>query len=135
MENPLDATAFTPEQFRDYLDCFNRGDFPGFTKYYAEDVWFQGRGRDLRGRQAIEDYYRIVQSRLRESIVVRRAYFGGDGLAAELHTTLVVEKAWPDFFGGPLQPGDVRQSVNFVMYSATAGRFTHIRSARFEQVR
>jgi hypothetical protein len=26
------------QMFRDYIDCFNRNDFAGFSRYYAEDV-------------------------------------------------------------------------------------------------
>ena len=67
-ENRVTPVTLAPAQFHDYIDCFNRGDFPGFTRYYAEDVWFQGRGRNLRGRRAIEDYYRKVREHLRESV-------------------------------------------------------------------
>jgi hypothetical protein len=124
----------TPAQFADYMDAFNRNDFDGFSKYYAEDVLFQGRGRHLVGRQAIIDFYRMVKDRMEETIVVHHAYFGDDGFAAELETTLKATKDWPDFFGGPMKVGDVKRSANFVFYLVRGDKFVHIRSANFAQL-
>ncbi len=117
--------------FADYIAAFNRGDFDGFSKYYDEHVLFEGRGRRFESRRQVVDYYRMARQRLDEHVVVRRAYFGPDGLAAELETTLTVTGDWPDFFSGPLKTGDVRRSLNFVFYTIREGRFIHIRSANF----
>jgi hypothetical protein len=124
----------TPEQFADYIDCFNRSDFDGFSKYYADDVLFEGRGRHFVGPQAIIDFYRIVKDRMEETLVVRNAYFGEDGFAVELETTLKSTKDWPDFFGGPMKVGDVKRSLNFIFYTVRDDKFAHIRSANFAQL-
>jgi hypothetical protein len=121
----------TRAELDDYIDAFNRSDFDGFSKYYAEDVWFQGRAAQLHGRQAVVDFYRQVKAHIDEQLVVKRAYFGEDGFAIEMETTLSVFKDWPDFPSGPLKAGDVRRSLNFIFYEVRDGKFTHIRSANF----
>ena len=123
-----------PADFADYIAAFNRHDFDGFSRFYDDHVLFEGRGRRFETRQQVVDFYRMAAERLRESIVVRRAYFGQDGLAAELETTLAATRDWPDFFGGPLKAGDVRRSLNFVFYAVRDARFIHIRSANFKEL-
>jgi hypothetical protein len=123
-----------PAEFADYMACFLAGDFPGFSKYYADDLLFEGRGRHFVGPAAVVEFYRKVRTLLRETITVRAAYFGECGMAAELETELVAIQDWPDFFGGPMKVGDVRRSLNFVFYVVRAGRFVHIRSANFAQL-
>jgi ketosteroid isomerase-like protein len=46
------------QMFRDYIECFNRDDFAGFSRYYADDVVLELPKKELRGRQAIVDFYR-----------------------------------------------------------------------------
>ena len=53
------------QMFRDYIDCFNRDDFAGFSRYYAEDVVLELPKKELHGPQAIVDFYRIVKARIR----------------------------------------------------------------------
>jgi hypothetical protein len=117
--------------FEVYLDAFNRSDFAAFGAYYAEDVAFHGQAAQLQGREAVLDFYRGVKARIDERIRLL-SFVGAPGrIAAELQTTLEVRQNWPDFPTGPLRAGDVRQSVNFVIYDVMDGRFTRIRSARF----
>src|SRR5439155_1955798 len=104
-------------------------------KYYAADVLFEGRGRHFISAREVVAFYDMVKERLKETVVVRHAYFGDDGLAAELETTLVAIRDWPDFFGGPMKVGDIKRSLNFAFYEVRAGRFTHIRSANFAELK
>ena len=124
----------TPAQFADYIAAFNRHDAAGYSKYYDDHVLFEGRGRHFTSAKEVVAFYDMVKERLKETVVVRRAYFGPDGLAAELETTLVAIKDWTDFFGGPMKVGDVKRSLNFAFYEVRNGKFVHIRSANFAQL-
>jgi len=117
--------------FERYLEAFNRSDFEAFGAYYADDVAFHGQAARLEGRDAVLDFYRTVKARLDETIELL-SFVGVPGrIAAELRTTLTARERWPDFPTGPLETGEVRQSVNFVFYDLVGGRFARIRSARF----
>lgn len=119
--------------FQDYIDSFNRDDFAGFGKYYAEDVLFElGRKKQLRGRQAILDFYREVKARVRETLEIRNVICDADGLAAEIATEFVALEDWPDFIAGAMKKGDSIHILSFVHYQIRDGKFTHIRSTRFQ---
>jgi hypothetical protein len=119
--------------FADYIDSFNRDDFEGFGKYYTDDVLFElGRKKQLRGRQAILDFYREVKSKVRETLEIRNVIVDEDGLAAEIATEFYGLADWPDFIAGPLRRGDSIHIVSFVHYRLRDGKFAHIRSTRFQ---
>jgi sulfur carrier protein ThiS len=119
------------EQFRDYIDCFNRNDFAGFTRYYADDVLLELPKMQLRGPQAIIDFYRVVKARVRETLKINEVIADSEGLAAEVDTEFLALEDWPDFIVGPLKKGDAIRIVSFVHYKIRDGRFAHIKSARF----
>jgi sulfur carrier protein ThiS len=119
------------EQFRDYIDCFNRNDFTGFTRYYADDVLLELPKKELRGRQAIVDFYRVVKARVRETLQINEVIADSEGLAAEVDTEFFALEDWPDFIVGPLKKGDSIRIVSFVHYKIREGRVVHIKSARF----
>lgn len=119
--------------FQVYLDAFNRADFPAFGAYYADDVIFRGQAAQVTGREAVLDFYRRVRGYLHERIEVLTFVGAPDrrGLIAELRTTLVALRDWPDMPTGAMRAGDRRESVNFVAYDIADGRFTRIRTANF----
>ena len=117
--------------FADYIDSFNRDDFAGFSKYYAEDVVLElGRKKTLRGRQAIVDFYREVKAKIRETLVIRNVVADEDGLAAEVATEFHALADWPDFIAGAIRKGESIHIVSWVFYKIVNGRFQHIRSTR-----
>lgn len=120
--------------FEAYLAAFNRGDFDGFSAYYAPDVRFQGQAGSFDSAEAVVDFYRMVRSRLDETVELLSFVAAPGRIAAELRTTLVGRVDWPDFPTGPLLAGQRRASVNFAMYEIANGRFTRIRSARFKSL-
>jgi hypothetical protein len=119
--------------FEAYLAAFNRADEAGFGAYYADDVQFFGQAAQVTGRQAVLDFYRNVRKYLHERVDLLT--FVGDPaqthMLAVLRTSLVAHTDWPDMPTGALKAGDTRESVNFVMYDISDGRFTRVRSARF----
>jgi hypothetical protein len=117
--------------FAEYIDSFNRDDFAGFSKYYAEDVVLElGKRKTLLGRQAIVDFYREVKSRIRETLVIRNVVADEAGLAAEVATEFFALEDWPDFIAGPIRKGESIHIVSWVFYKIVNGRFQHIRSTR-----
>jgi hypothetical protein len=117
--------------FAEYIDSFNRDDFAGFSKYYAEDVVLElGKRKTLHGRQAIVDFYREVKARIRETLVIRNVVADEGGLAAEIATEFFALEDWPDFIAGPIRKGESIHIVSWVFYKIVNGRFQHIRSTR-----
>jgi hypothetical protein len=117
--------------FADYIGSFNRDDFEGFSKYYAEDVVLElGKRKTLHGRQAIIDFYREVKAKIRETLVIRNVVADEAGLAAEVATEFYALEDWPDFIAGPIRKGESIHIVSWVFYKIVNGRFQHIRSTR-----
>ena len=119
--------------FESYLDAFNRADFAGFGACYSDGVIFQGQAAQLIGRDAVLDFYGKVRTYLDERVDLLSFVGAPDGnrIAAELRTTLVALRDWPDMPTRPMRAGDMRQSVNFAFYDLADGKFTRIRTARF----
>jgi len=119
--------------FEAYLAAFNRADFPAFGDYYAEDIVFHGQAAQLVGREAVLAFYHQVRTYLHERIELISFVGAPDGsrIAAELHTTLLGLRDWPDMPTGPVRAGDMRMRVSFAMYDIADDRFTRIRTARF----
>src|SRR6185312_12825805 len=125
------AGGLTARDYRAYLAAFNRHDFAEFGRYYTENVIFEGRGGNFRGRDQVLDFYRGVQARLRESLSLLDLIVGPRGIVADVLTTLNVLQDWPDFPAGPMRRGQTVRSQNFIWYEVADGRFTHIRSAHY----
>ena len=91
--------------FAEYIASFNRDDFEGFGKYYADDVVLElGKRKTLRGRQAILDFYREVKSKIRETLVIRNVIADEAGLAAEIATEFHALEDWPEFIAVSVMP-------------------------------
>ncbi len=121
-------------QFHDYIDAFNRSDFEGFSRCYADDVVLELPSRELRGRQAIVDFYKVVKARVRETLQIKQVIADSEGLAAELDTEFYALEDWPDFIVGPLRKGESIRIVSFVHYRIRDGKFAHIKSARLRRL-
>jgi hypothetical protein len=119
------------ELFANYIDCFNRNDFAGFSRHYADAVVLELPKKELRGRDAIVDFYRVVKARVRETLQINQVIVDAEGLAAEVDTEFYGLEDWPDFIVAPLQKGGIIRIVSFVHYEIRGGLFTHIKSARF----
>ena len=72
------------QMFRDYIDCFNRDDFAGFSRRTPDDVVLELPKKELRGPEAIVDFYRVVKARIRE--LLNEIVADAEGLAAEVDT-------------------------------------------------
>lgn len=128
---PNSAVQLTGRDLRAYIDAFNHRDFDTVSRYYQENLEFEGRGRHFHSRDEMLSFYRGLGSRLRETISVRSAVIGRDDIAVELETELYFLQDWPDFFGGPMKRGDTDRTLNFVWYEIHDGRFARIRSANY----
>lgn len=117
--------------YAEYIDCFNRDDFDGFSKYYADDVVLNLSGKKtIHGRQAIVDFYREVKAKIRETLVIRTIVADEEGLAVEVATEFHALEDWPDFIAGAIRKGESIHIVSWAFYRIANGRFTHIRSTR-----
>ena len=127
--------AITEEAFRAYIAAFNRDDYEGFSGRYAEDVVLVlGGKRELRGRQAVIDFYKGVKGATRREIRINRLVIGEDGAAAELESTFTALQDLPEgVLAKALKKGETYHHITFALFDIGAdGRFTRIRSARYQ---
>lgn len=121
------------EQFHDYLDRFQAGDFDGFSRYYCEDVVFNlsGGKKIIHGRQGIVDFYREVLARIREDMTLNYLVIDETGVAAEMDTTFTALEDWPDFISKPMKKGEQFQITSWAHYTLRDGKFATIKSVRY----
>jgi ketosteroid isomerase-like protein len=121
--------------YRSYIDAFNRDDYAAFGDYYDDDVVLVIAGkRELRGRQAIFDFYRTVKAQTRRTIQVDRVIMGREELAAELQSEFLALQDMPDFLAGPMRKGGRILVTTFVLCELRQGRFVRIRSAEYRKI-
>jgi hypothetical protein len=136
---PLPIGCATPlrglgeRDFRNYIAAFNRNNFPGFSKYYAANVKFEGRAGTFTSREQVVAFYRKVKSRMRETITIKDVIVGDNEIVANIVTELVALRDWPDFATGPVKKGQTIISENFVWYEVRDAKFVHIRSAGYRR--
>lgn len=127
--------AMSRERFMAYIDAFNRDDYSGFGDYYAEDVVLVIAGkRELRGRQAIFDFYKMVKSQTRRTIQVDKYIGTANRIAVELESEFLALEDLPDFSAGPMKKGGRIFINTFVIYDLVNGKFARIRSAEFRKI-
>jgi hypothetical protein len=127
---PGRSPGLTREAFTAYIEAFNRDDEHGFAAYYDPEVVLAIGGHlELRGIQAICDFYRDVKARTRRQIEVRNLICAGDRVAAELESEFLALQDLPDFAAGPMSRGGRLALHTLVLYELRNGRFVRIRSA------
>lgn len=118
-----------------YIDAFNRDDYSSFGDYYAEDVVLVIAGKqELRGRQTIFDFYKVVKSQTQRTIQVNRFIGTANRIAVELESEFLALEDLPDFTAGPMKKGGRIFINTFVIYELTGGRFSRIRSAEYRKI-
>lgn len=123
----------TEQDYADYIDCFNRNDFAGFGRYYADDVVFElGDKKRIVGRDAILDFYRDVKAKVRETLEILSTAAGPGSFAVHVRTVFEGLEDWPDFIAGPLMKGDTLTIESLGYYYVEDGKFTRILGARFK---
>ena len=130
----MSPEALTSEDFRRYIDAFNRNDFETFGGYYAPQIHFHGQAGEFHSRERVVSFYSQVKARVRETIRILTLVSGDRDIVAELETELHALVDWPDFPTAPIYKGETRRSQNFVWYEVADGRFGRIRSARYRSV-
>jgi ketosteroid isomerase-like protein len=129
------ALAMTRERFAQYIDAFNRGDSATYSAFYDENVVLDVAGkRELRGRQAIEDFYRQVRTQTSRTIEIVNVLAAGNQFAAELRSQFVALEDIPHFTAGPMKRGGRIFINTIVLYEMEGGRFNRIRSAELRKV-
>ena len=98
----MSSGALTSEDFRRYIDAFNRNDFETFGGYYAPQIHFQGQAGEFHSREQVVSFYRQVKARVRETIGILTLVVGARDIVAELETELHALVDWPDFPTGPI---------------------------------
>ena len=127
--------SLSPEAFAAYIDAFNRDDYSGFGDYYHRDVVLIIAGKtELRGRQAIFDFYRNVKARTRRTIHIENVITAPHRLVAELQSEFLALEDLPAFTAGPMKKGGRILIHTFVIYELRDRKFWRIRSAELQKV-
>ena len=133
--DPTRQIAMTAEQFSSYIDAFNRDDVATYGDYYAPDVVLVLAGKtELRGRQAIFDFYKSVKSQTRRTIRVNKFVAAPGHIAVELESEFLALQDLPEFTAGPMLRGQRIFINTFVLYDLCDGKFSRIRSALFRKI-
>lgn len=129
------AAGMSEERFAAYIDAFNRDDYSGFGDYYDEDVVLVIAGkRELRGRQAIFDFYKVVKAQTQRTIQINKVITAPDKLAVELQSEFLALEDLPNFTAGAMKKGGRIFINTFVFYDLRDGKFARIRSAEFKKI-
>jgi hypothetical protein len=64
--------------YQRYIACFNSRDYAGLHDFFADDVSLQVNGYDMKGKQAIRDFYGFFHDYVCETVMLRR-FIPGDG--------------------------------------------------------
>jgi len=123
-------------RFAEYIDAFNRGDYSSFGEFYDDNVVLDVAGkRELRGQQAIFDFYRSVRAQTQRTIEIVNVLSVGNLIAAELQSEFLALEDLPSFTAGPMKKGDRIYINTVVLYELREGRFARIRSAELRKIR
>lgn len=127
--------GMTAEQYAAYIDAFNRNDQATYGSFYHDDVVLNIAGkRELRGRQAIFDFYKTVKAQTRRTIQINKVIASGNQLAAELQSEFLALEDLPAFTAGPMKKGD-RIFINTVaLCELRDGKFARIRSGELKKM-
>jgi hypothetical protein len=122
-------------RFHAYMAAFNRQDYAALVDYYDPDVDLViGNGTELRGRQAIVDFYRRVNGATTRTIEIVDAFSDGATLAAELQSEFLALRDAPDFSSGPMARGDRLHLNSFAFYDLGHDRrYVRVRAAVFRR--
>ena len=129
------TNGMTKEKFAAYIDAFNRDDYAAFGDYYTDDVVLVIAGKtELKGHQAIFDFYKKVKSQTQRTIQINKVIVTDNALAAELQSEFLALEDLPDFTAGPMKKGGRIFINTFVHYNLRDGKFARIRSAEFRKI-
>ena len=125
----------TPEdRFCAYMQAFNASDWDRLRGFYAPDVRLViGNGTELKGREAIIDFYGKVKSQTRRTIEIIQCFADGRTLAAEIESEFLAIEDAPDFAVRPMAKGDRYYLNSFVFYDFEDALYTRIRAATFRR--
>lgn len=126
------------EDLDGYISAFNVLDFQTMRKYYNDDVRLElpngpnGEPRIFIGPDAIFKFYGDAAHLRDEYLELKFVAIDKDRVAIELYTEFRAKQNTPQFFAGPLQPGDVFVLECFVLYELENDKFKNIRVAPFK---
>ena len=119
------------QEFTDYTQAFSRCDYDAYSRFYADDVVLVlGSVGEIRGRQAIVDFYKAMNRTVRETLTVNQVVLDEGGVAADLDMEFRAIADAPDFVVAPMKQGEVIRGGVYVFYTLKDGKITRIKTAR-----
>ncbi len=122
-------------RFRAYIAAFNAHDYVRLVDFYDPDVLLViGNGTEMRGRQAIVDFYRVANDATTRQIEILQAWSDGVTVAAEIQSEFLALRDAPDFASGPMARGDRYYLNSFALYDLGPDRrYRRVRAAVFRR--
>lgn len=128
-----DGSRMTPEKYATYLKRFNAQDVR-YSELYAKDVVFRHDPMFgvLRGRQAIIDFYRKIDTELKETVTASTVVIDNEHglMAAELTTQLLATRDGVKMPSGVINKGDRLIVYGTVYYGLKDGHIVTIRGGK-----
>jgi hypothetical protein len=120
------------EFIEEYTRAFSACDYEGYSRFYDEGVVLElGSVGEIRGRQAIVDFYKAMNRAVRERLTVHQVIADEGGLAADVSMEFTAHADAPDFPIAPMKQGEVIRGGVIALYTLNAdGKVTRIRTVR-----
>ncbi|MGI4881286.1 MAG: nuclear transport factor 2 family protein [Janthinobacterium lividum] len=123
----------TKDDVREYIAAFNRKDFAGFGRFYADNVRLDVGKFERNSRDEILDFYREVAKTCDEKLELKRIVMDDDGVGIELDTEFKAIADNPGFVAGPLKVGQSIFITSFIFYTIRDGKFVDIKARRIAE--
>jgi ketosteroid isomerase-like protein len=85
---------------------------------------------EIKGRQAIVDFYKAMNRTVHETLTVHQVIADEDGLAADVSMEFRAVEDAPDFVIAPMKKGEVIRGGVIVIYTLRDGKVARIRTVR-----
>ncbi len=118
------------QDFAAYTRAFSTCDYQGYSRFYTDDVVLILGVGEIRGRDAIVDFYRQMNRTVREVLTVHQVIMDEGGIAADVSMEFQAIEDAPDFILGAMKKGESIKGGVFVIYTLRDGRICRIHTAR-----
>ncbi len=119
------------QDFAAYTRAFSSCDYEGYSRFYTDDVVLElGSIGEIKGRDAIVDFYRQMNRSVREVLTAHQVIIDETGIAADVSMEFQAIEDAPDFVLGAMKKGESIKGGVLVIYTLRDGKICRIRTAR-----
>jgi hypothetical protein len=117
--------------FMGYISAINSASVDTFVEFYHDEVVLSlPRVGEIKGREEIKGFYKLLFEKVRERLSVKRLIADDEGICADLTSTFTALRDVPDFSAGAMKKGDSLESELVVSYELKDGLIYRIHATR-----